>query len=130
MAEPTRVRSLALDTLAPDAEVSRAAAVIVALGGGYITYVHPRCLRIGSKWVLRGWVLILVDWVFHQLPLVLLWARWRRSKARSFLTPPGVLAATLLFVLYLQLEYLPRAGRSAPRSAATRCARGISGPLP
>lgn len=116
--------------------VSRAAAVIVALGGGYITHIHPRCLAV--EWndgpggprplVLRGWVLVLLDCVFHQLPLLLLWWAWWRHRGQPFLTAAGMASATALFVLYLQWQDLPRVrARSAgpaSRNTGTACGPG------
>ena len=63
---------------------TRLLALLVAVGGGYITYVHPRCLLVpmprGPSWYcLSGAALHAVDLLFHQLPLLVILARRGRG---------------------------------------------------
>ena len=88
---------------------------MVAITGGYITYVHPRVLMIGwPPLVIRGHYLVLVDALFHQLPLAYLLWRWRAQPQPrpAFLSFRGVMLALALVFAYAGVQDL---SRHAPR---------------
>jgi hypothetical protein len=80
----------------------------VSVVGAHITYVYPQRLVVpfGSViCVIYGPALKMVDLFFHHLPLCLLFCLWwyRRGKHLDcFITISGVLAASVLLVVYLQ----------------------------
>jgi hypothetical protein len=56
-------------------------AVLISMGGAYITHIHPRCLSIhirNKQFLLEGAALVLVDILTHQLPLIYCMAHPKR----------------------------------------------------
>lgn len=82
----------------------RATALMVSVVGAYLTYIHPRVLCVpGSGGIcLRGSALCITDLVFHQAPLVLLFAWWWWTDHQSaFLDAPGVTLALVLVGVFV-----------------------------
>jgi hypothetical protein len=77
---------------------TRCLALLVSLAGGYLSYVHPRCIALPG-YRITGCALRVVDAVFHQLPLLaVLWCvGGRRPPSRADLV--GTLALLSVYVV-------------------------------
>jgi hypothetical protein len=100
--------SLLLVLFAPEA-VARPAAAITAVGGFYLVYIYPRRLIVLDH-IFAGVVLLAIDALLHQLPLLCLLRRHgRRCDGTPFLSSArGIGAALLLFGLYVAVCGDPR----------------------
>ena len=78
-------------------------ALVVSIAGGYITYVHPRCIRLrfnGVTFLLSGPMLVLIDLLFHHLPLICIVAQ-----RRNFGTSHGCLLVLLLYTICFDVPH-------------------------
>ena len=74
-------------------------ALVVSIAGGYITHVHPRCIRLpfhGVTFLLSGPMLVLIDLLFHHLPLICILAQGRNFGALH----PCLLALVLYTICF------------------------------
>lgn len=83
----------------------RATAVLVSIGGAYLTYVYPRSLQFPTDHCgvpcLSGAALRVIDAVMHHLPLLFfmrIW--WSDHKRTPFVDTPGFLLALAFWIVY------------------------------
>jgi len=85
--------------------VRRSLALLVAVVGGYLTYVHPRRFRLRAvDWRIEGPTLWLLDALFHHLPLlVVVCAWWPHRRTQPFFTLGGLWLTILILTVYVSL---------------------------
>lgn len=84
----------------------------VTLGGGYITYVHPRRLFVAwpaaGVFCVAGPALWLIDAAFHHLPFIWTVVRGGRPGGGRIAAVGGAFGVAAFFTLYLALGFDPQ----------------------